>query len=131
MNRELLDKIIKAYDIRGLVDEEITPDFAFALGIAFAKFIEREREPATVVVGEDMRPSSPDLATAFSDGITSQGLDVIRIGLASTDQLYFASGHLNLAGAMFTASHNPAQYNGIKLCKSGAKPIGQESGLLD
>jgi len=130
MDRELLDKIIKAYDIRGLVDEEITPDFTFALGIAFAKFIEREREPATVVVGEDMRPSSPDLATAFSDGITSQGLDVIRIGLASTDQLYFASGHLNLAGAMFTASHNPAEYNGIKLCKSGAKPIGQESGLL-
>ena len=130
MDRELLDKIIKAYDIRGLVDDEITPDFTFALGIAFAKFIEREREPATVVVGEDMRPSSPDLATAFSDGITSQGLDVIRIGLASTDQLYFASGHLNLAGAMFTASHNPAAYNGIKLCKSGAKPIGQESGLL-
>ena len=130
MDRELLDKIIKAYDIRGLVDEEITPDFTFALGIAFAKFIEREREPATVLVGEDMRPSSPDLATAFSDGITSQGLDVIRIGLASTDQLYFASGHLNLAGAMFTASHNPAEYNGIKLCKSGAKPIGQESGLL-
>ena len=130
MDRELLDKIIKAYDIRGLVDQEITPDFTFALGIAFAKFIEREREPATVVVGEDMRPSSPDLATAFSDGITSQGLDVIRIGLASTDQLYFASGHLNLAGAMFTASHNPAEYNGIKLCKSGAKPIGQESGLL-
>jgi phosphomannomutase len=130
MDRELLDKIIKAYDIRGIVDEEITPDFTFALGIAFAKFIEREREPATVVVGEDMRPSSPDLATAFSDGITSQGLDVIRIGLASTDQLYFASGHLNLAGAMFTASHNPAEYNGIKLCKSGAKPIGQESGLL-
>ena len=130
MSRELLDKIIKAYDIRGLVDEEITPDFTFALGIAFAKFVEREREPATIVVGEDMRPSSPELATAFSDGITSQGLDVIRIGLASTDQLYFASGNLNLPGAMFTASHNPAQYNGIKLCKSGARPIGQESGLL-
>jgi len=130
MSRELLDRIIKAYDIRGLVDEEITPDFTFALGIAFAKFIEREREPATVVVGEDMRPSSPDLATAFSDGVTSQGLDVIRIGLASTDQLYFASGHLGLPGAMFTASHNPAEYNGIKLCKSGARPIGQESGLL-
>ena len=130
MDRALLDKVIKAYDIRGLVDEEITPDFAFSLGIAFAKFIEREREPATIVVGEDMRPSSPDLATAFSDGITSQGLDVIRIGLSSTDQLYFASGHLNLPGAMFTASHNPAEYNGIKLCKSGAKPIGQESGLL-
>lgn len=130
MSRELLDRIIKAYDIRGLVDEEISADFAFALGIAFAKFVEREREPATVVVGEDMRPSSPDLATAFSDGITSQGLDVIRIGLASTDQLYFASGQLNLPGAMFTASHNPAEYNGIKLCKSGARPIGQESGLL-
>lgn len=130
MSRELLDRIIKAYDIRGLVDVEITADFTFALGIAFAKFIEREREPATVVVGEDMRPSSPDLATAFSDGITSQGLDVIRIGLSSTDQLYFASGHLGLPGAMFTASHNPAEYNGIKLCKSGARPIGQESGLL-
>ena len=130
MSRELLDKIIKAYDIRGLVDEEITADFTFALGIAFAKFVEREREPACVVVGEDMRPTSPDLATAFSDGITSQGLDVIRIGLASTDQLYFASGNLNLPGAMFTASHNPAEYNGIKLCKSGARPIGQESGLL-
>ena len=127
MSRQLLDKIIKAYDIRGLVDEEITPDFTFALGIAFAKFVEREREPATIVIGEDMRPSSPELATAFSDGITSQGLDVIRIGLASTDQLYFASGNLNLPGAMFTASHNPAQYNGIKLCKSGARPIGQES----
>ena len=130
MDIELLNKIIKAYDIRGLVDEEVTPDFTFALGIAFARFIEREREPATVVVGEDMRPSSPELATAFSDGVMSQGFDVIRIGLASTDQLYFASGHLNLPGAMFTASHNPAAYNGIKLCKSGAKPIGQESGLL-
>ena len=129
MDQELLDKVIKAYDIRGLVDEEISADFTFALGIAFAKFIEREREPATIVVGEDMRPSSPDLATAFSDGITSQGLDVIRIGLCSTDQLYFASGALNMPGAMFTASHNPAQYNGIKLCRSGAKPIGQESGL--
>ena len=130
MDRDLLNKIIKAYDIRGLVDEEVTPDFTFALGIAFARFIEREREPATIVVGEDMRPSSPELATAFSDGVMSQGFDVIRIGLASTDQLYFASGHLNLPGAMFTASHNPAAYNGIKLCKSGAKPIGQESGLL-
>ena len=129
MNNEVLDKIIKAYDIRGLVDEQLTTDFTFALGIAFANFIELEREPATVLVGEDMRPSSPDLADAFSDGVTSQGLDVIRIGLSSTDQLYFASGHLNMPGAMFTASHNPAAYNGIKLCKSGAKPIGQESGL--
>lgn len=129
MDIALLDRIIKAYDIRGLVDEEITPDFTFSLGVAFANFLEMEREPARVVIGEDMRPSSPDLAQAFSDGITSQGLDVIRIGLSSTDQLYFASGHLNLPGAMFTASHNPAAYNGIKLCKSGARPIGQESGL--
>jgi len=89
-----------------------------------------EREPATVVIGEDMRPSSDDLATAFADGLNSQGIDAIRIGLASTDMLYFASGSLNLPGAMFTASHNPAAYNGIKLAKSGARPIGAESGLL-
>ena len=121
--------IFKAYDIRGLVDKELTPDFALATGIAVARFLEQEREPGTVVVGEDMRPSSPILATAFAAGVTSQGLDVIRIGLASTDMLYFASGKLNLPGAMFTASHNPAEYNGIKLCLSGARPIGRESGL--
>ncbi len=126
----MLEKIIKAYDIRGLVKNEITPDFSFSLGVAFAKFLEIEREPATIVVGEDMRPSSAPLAAAFSDGATSQGMDVIRIGLASTDMLYFASGKLNLPGIMFTASHNPAKYNGMKLCKSGARPIGQESGLL-
>lgn len=122
--------IFKAYDIRGLVDKELTPDFAFATGIAVARFIEQEREPGTVVIGEDMRPSSPTLATAFAAGVTSQGLDVIRLGLASTDMLYFASGKLNLPGAMFTASHNPAEYNGIKLCLSGARPIGKESGLV-
>jgi phosphomannomutase len=77
-----------------------------------------------------MRPSSPILASAFADGITSMGFDVIRIGLASTDMLYFAAGKLNVPGAMFTASHNPAEYNGIKLCKSGARPIGKESGLI-
>ena len=126
----MLDKIIKAYDIRGLVKNEVTTDFSFALGVAYAKFLEIEREPATIVVGEDMRDSSAPLADAFSDGAASQGMDVIRIGLASTDMLYFASGKLNLPGIMFTASHNPAQYNGMKLCKSGAKPIGQESGLL-
>jgi len=125
----MLEKIIKAYDIRGLVKDEITADFSFSLGVAFAKFLEFEREPATIVVGEDMRPSSSPLADAFSDGVTSQGMDVIRIGLASTDMLYFASGKLNLPGIMFTASHNPAKYNGMKLCKSGAKPIGKESGL--
>ena len=126
----MLEKIIKAYDIRGLVKDEITPDFSFSLGIAFAKFLEYEREPATIVVGEDMRPSSPLLADAFSDGVISQGMDVIRIGLASTDMLYFASGKLNLPGIMFTASHNPAKYNGMKLCKSGARPIGHETGLV-
>ncbi len=122
--------IFKAYDIRGLVDKELTPDFAFATGVAVARFLEQEREPGTVVIGEDMRPSSPTLATAFAAGVTSQGLDVIRIGLASTDMLYFASGKLNFPGAMFTASHNPAEYNGIKLCLSGARPIGKESGLV-
>jgi phosphomannomutase len=122
--------IFKAYDIRGLVDVELTPDFAFGVGVAYARFLKEEREPATVVIGEDMRPSSPDLADAFSAGVNSQGLDVIRIGLASTDMLYFAAGKLNLPGAMFTASHNPAAYNGIKLCLSGARPVGKESGLL-
>ncbi len=122
-------QIFKAYDIRGLVETELTPDFAFRVGLAFARFLEQEREPGTIVIGEDMRPSSPVLAEAFSAGATSNGMDVIRIGLASTDMLYFASGKLNMPGAMFTASHNPAEYNGIKMCKSGARPIGKETGL--
>ena len=122
--------IFKAYDIRGLVDVEIDVDFAFATGVAFARFLQIEREPGTIVIGEDMRPSSPLLADAFSAGATSLGMDVIRIGLASTDMLYFASGKLGLPGAMFTASHNPAEYNGIKLCLSSARPIGKESGLV-
>lgn len=122
--------IFKAYDIRGLVDVEIDVDFAFATGVAFARFLQIEREPGTIVIGEDMRPSSPLLAEAFSAGATSLGMDVIRIGLASTDMLYFASGKLGLPGAMFTASHNPAEYNGIKLCLSDARPIGKESGLV-
>ncbi len=108
----------------------MTADFTFATGVAFARFLQQEREPGTVVIGEDMRPSSPTFADAFSAGVTSQGLNVIRIRLASTDMLYFASGKLNFPGAMFTASHNPAEYNGIKLCLSGARPIGKESGLL-
>ena len=126
---EFLNSIIKAYDVRGLVDSQITPDFAFVLGGAYSRFLQEEREPSTIIIGEDMRPSSPMLADAFSDGATSQGMDVIRIGLASTDMLYFAAGKLNMPGAMFTASHNPAAYNGVKLCKSGAIPIGQDSGL--
>jgi phosphomannomutase len=127
---DISPNIFKAYDIRGLVDSELDSDFAFETGVAFARFLQIEREPATVVIGEDMRPSSPDLADAFSAGVTSQGMDVIRIGLASTDLMYFASGKLGLPGAMFTASHNPAEYNGIKLCLSQARPIGRESGLL-
>jgi len=126
---ENIPDIFKAYDIRGLVDSELSPDFAFAVGLAFARFLEIEREPSTVIIGEDMRPSSPDLAEAFSAGVTSNGTNVIRIGLASTDLLYFAAGSKNLPGAMFTASHNPAAYNGIKLCFSGARPIGKETGL--
>lgn len=130
MGSNVIPNIFKAYDIRGLVGTELTPDFSFATGAAFARFIIQEREPGTIVVGEDMRPSSPQLADAFSAGVTSLGLDVIRIGLASTDMLYFAAGKLNMPGAMFTASHNPAEYNGIKLCLSGARPIGKESGLV-
>ena len=129
MSEEIPD-IFKAYDIRGLVDDELSPDFAFAVGLAFARFLEIEREPSTVIIGEDMRPSSPELAEAFSAGVTSNGTNVMRIGLASTDMLYFAAGSKNLPGAMFTASHNPAAYNGIKLCLSGARPIGKETGLL-
>jgi phosphomannomutase len=128
MNEDIPD-IFKAYDIRGLVDTELSPDFAFAVGLAFARFLEIEREPSTVIIGEDMRPSSPELAEAFSAGVTSNGTNVVRIGLASTDLLYFAAGSMNLPGAMFTASHNPAAYNGIKLCLSGARPIGKETGL--
>lgn len=127
---DISPNVFKAYDIRGLVESELDSDFAFETGVAFARFLQIEREPATVVIGEDMRPSSPLLADAFSAGVTSQGMDVIRIGLASTDLMYFASGKLGLPGAMFTASHNPAQYNGIKLCLSQARPIGRESGLL-
>jgi phosphomannomutase len=130
MGTSEIPNIFKAYDIRGLVSTQLTSDFAFATGAAFARFIIQEREPGTILIGEDMRPSSPQLADAFSSGVTSLGLDVIRIGLASTDMLYFAAGKLNMPGAMFTASHNPAQYNGIKLCLSGARPIGKESGLL-
>jgi phosphomannomutase len=127
---DISPNVFKAYDIRGLVDSELNSDFAFETGVAFARFLQIEREPATVVIGEDMRPSSPLLAEAFSAGVTSQGMDVIRIGLASTDLMYFASGKLGLPGAMFTASHNPAEYNGIKLCLSQARSIGKESGLL-
>ena len=123
-----LSGIVKAYDIRGVVGEQLNADLVRDFGAAFALLVKLD-VPTAVVIGHDMRESSPGLAAAFAEGVTSQGLDVINIGLASTDQLYFASGSLNLPGAMFTASHNPAQYNGIKLCRAGAAPVGQDSGL--
>lgn len=122
-----LSEIVKAYDIRGVVDEQLDADSVREIGAAFTRLV---GGPA-VVVGHDMRASSPGLAAAFAEGVTGQGVDVISIGLASTDMLYFASGTLELPGAMFTASHNPARYNGIKLCRSGAAPVGQDSGLSE
>ncbi len=125
-----LQTIVKAYDIRGTYPDQIDGDTCRALGVGFAQYI-RTVEPETteVVVARDMRPSGPELTAAFADGVQSQGLDVLDIGLASTDMIYFASGSLNMPGAMFTASHNPAGYNGIKLCRSAAAPIGEGSGL--
>lgn len=126
-----VNRVIKAYDVRGLVGEEIDEQFVFDVGGAFARLVRDESAPGArqVVIGYDMRSSSPSLATAFAEGVVAQGLDVVRIGLASTDQLYFASGLLDCPGAMFTASHNPAAYNGIKLCRAGAKPVGKDTGL--
>ena len=121
-------RVIKAYDVRGLVGDEIDEGFVADVGAAFARMV-RDEGARQVASGYDMRDSSPALAAAFADGATSQGLDVVRIGLASTDQLYFASGLLDCPGAMFTASHNPAAYNGIKLCRAGAKPVGKDTGL--
>lgn len=125
---EAVHRVIKAYDVRGLVGEEISEEFVADVGAAFARLM-RSEGAAQVVIGHDMRDSSPSLAAAFATGVTGQGLDVVRIGLASTDQLYFASGLLNCPGAMFTASHNPAAYNGIKLCRAAALPVGADTGL--
>ncbi|MEB3048814.1 phosphomannomutase/phosphoglucomutase [Mycolicibacter sp. MYC123] len=121
-------RVIKAYDVRGLVGSEIDESLVAEVGAAFARLMADEGA-GRVVVGHDMRDSSPPLSAAFADGVVAQGLDVVRIGLASTDQLYFASGKLDCPGAMFTASHNPAAYNGIKLCRAGAKPVGADTGL--
>ncbi|MDF3309402.1 phosphomannomutase/phosphoglucomutase [Rhodococcus koreensis] len=125
---ESVHAVIKAYDVRGVVGEHIDAAFVQDVGGAFARLV-RAESATKVVIGYDMRASSPELARAFADGVTAQGLDVVLIGLASTDQLYFASGLFDCPGAMFTASHNPAKYNGIKLCRAGAKPVGQETGL--
>lgn len=130
-----LSRIIKAYDVRGLVPEELSPEVARAIGAAFARTVVRpeasgDGRPA-VVVGRDMRDSGPGLVDAFAAGLTAEGVDVVRIGLCSTDGLYHASGVLGLPGAMFTASHNPAAYNGIKLCRAGARPVGEATGLAE
>jgi phosphomannomutase len=124
-----LADIVKAYDVRGLVGEQFDAAAAWALGAAFAEEVATDPGTTRATVGYDMRPSSPELSGAFAAGVASRGLDVVMIGLASTDGLYYASGSLNAPGAMFTASHNPAAYNGIKMCRAGARPIGQDSGL--
>ncbi|WP_288833335.1 phosphomannomutase/phosphoglucomutase [uncultured Corynebacterium sp.] len=127
-DRDSIDRVIKAYDVRGVVGEQIDEDFVADVGAAFATILRGEGE-TRIAVGHDMRPSSPSLAEAFARGAAAHGLDVIELGLTSTDELYFAAGTLNCAGAMFTASHNPAQYNGIKLCRAGATPVSTDTGL--
>ena len=121
----ILDEIVKAYDVRGTVPDQINEAVAHALGVAFAGFCGTDR----VLVARDMRPSGPALVEAFAAGVMGQGVDVVDLGLGSTDLLYYAAGTLDAPGAMFTASHNPAQYNGIKFCLSGARAVGQDSGL--
>jgi phosphomannomutase len=126
--------LIKAYDIRGVVPEQWGTDLAREVGVAFVEVLKirtTDGGAGQLVVGHDMRPTGPDLVSAFVDGVTSAGVNVVNIGLCSTDGLYFASGRLNIPGAMFTASHNPAEYNGIKLCRAGAAPVGQDSGLAE
>src|SRR3954464_1542795 len=125
--RRNLAAIVKAYDIRGVVPDELNESLARDFGAAFVRVV----GATSVVTAHDMRDTSPGLARAFADGARSKGADVIEAGLGSTDLLYFASGSLDMPGAMFTASHNPAKYNGIKLCRAGAAPVGQDSGLGD
>ena len=122
-----LSSIVKAYDIRGVVPDQLDEQVARAVGAAFARVTGAER----IVTARDMRESSAPLAAAFAEGVTAQGADVLDAGLGSTDLLYFAAGSLDLPGAMFTASHNPARYNGIKLCRAGAAPVGQDTGLRE
>ena len=124
-----LSGLIKAYDVRGVVPDAWDEDVARALGAAFAEFTRRDSGATAVVTAHDMRDSSLPLSRAFAEGVISRGVDVLEAGLGSTDLLYFAAGSLCLPGAMFTASHNPAQYNGIKFCRAGAAPIGQDTGL--
>ena len=123
----MLDGIVKAYDVRGTVPEQMNAEVAHALGVAFARFVGGSR----VLVGRDMRPSGPELVDAFARGVMEQGLDIVDLGLVSTDLAYYAAGTLDAPAAVFTASHNPAQYNGVKFCLAGARPVGQDTGLFD
>jgi phosphomannomutase len=122
-----LDRIFKAYDVRGVVPDDLDADLARRIGAAFAGWAQA---PA-ILLGRDCRLSSPELAAAIAEGATSRGVDVVDLGLASTDLLYFAAGSQDLPGIMLTASHNPKQYNGLKFCLAGAKPVGEETGLRD
>jgi phosphomannomutase len=122
-----LDRIFKAYDVRGVVPDDLDDELVRAIGGAYAQIT----DDRPILIGRDCRLSSPDLAAALGDGITAQGSDVVDLGLASTDLLYFASGSLDLPGIMITASHNPKQYNGLKFCQPGARPVGEETGLRD
>src|SRR5947209_14901478 len=122
-----LDTIFKAYDIRGVVPDELDADTARLIGASFAVFAGADR----LLVAWDMRRSSIELGAAFIEGVIGQGTDIVELGLTSTDLIYFAAGRLDAPGAMFTASHNPAKYGGIKLCLAGARPVGQDTGLQD
>jgi len=126
-----IDAIFKAYDVRGLAPEQLDANLSRNIGAAFGRFVADSEGADAIVLGHDMRPTGPEFSKAFAEGVMSQGVDVIDIGLASTDMMYFASGSMDLPGAVFTASHNPAGYNGIKMCRRAAAPLGAETGLSD
>ena len=126
------EDVFKAYDIRGIFPEEVNEELFLNIGRAFSIFIKNKSQKNTsVIVGRDMRKSSESLAAAFATGVREQGINAIDIGLASTDMCYFASGHFDFPAAMVTASHNPAEYNGLKICMNKARPVGEDSGLKE
>ncbi|MFJ5227061.1 phosphomannomutase/phosphoglucomutase [Streptomyces sp. NPDC088400] len=122
-----VSQIVKAYDVRGVYPDQLDDRLAELFGAAFVEVTGAD----AIVIGHDMRPSSPGLASTFARGAVSRGANATIIGLCSTDQLYYASGNMNVPGAMFTASHNPARYNGIKMCRAGAAPVGRDTGLAE
>jgi phosphomannomutase len=125
-----LDAIFKAYDIRGTVPDQLDDGIVERVGAAFARFVADTEGATSILIAHDMRPSGPGFAEAFARGANAQGVDVVHLGLLSTDALFFSAGHFDAPGAMLTASHNPAGYNGIKLCLAGARPVGEETGLV-